>query len=72
MVDINNEIHIGNMKNFRKLYRTLSIDEILKYGIGTCIDQVKLMNYLLNKISVKNKTEKYPFDNKFCSQKHLI
>ena len=54
-LDINNEIHIGNMKNFRKLYRTLSIDEILKYGIGTCIDQVKLMNYLLNKISVKNK-----------------
>ena len=54
-LDINNEIHIGNMKNFRKLYRTLSIDEILKYGIGTCIDQVKLMNYLLNKISIKNK-----------------
>ena len=54
-LDLNNKIHIGNMKNFRKLYRTLSIDEILKYGIGTCIDQVKLMNYLLNKISVKNK-----------------
>lgn len=54
-LDINNEIYIGNMKNFRKLYRTLSIDEILKYGIGTCIDQVKLMNYLLNKMSVKNK-----------------
>ena len=54
-LDINNEIHIGNMKNFRKLYRTLSIDEILKYGIGTCIDQVKLMNYLLNKINIKNK-----------------
>ena len=54
-LDINNNIHIGNMKNFRRLYRTMSIDEILKYGIGTCIDQVKLMNYLLNKINIKNK-----------------
>lgn len=54
-IDINNNIHIGNMSDFRKLYRTLSIDEMLHYGIGTCIDQVKLMNYLLNKINVKNK-----------------
>lgn len=54
-LDINNEIHIGNMKNFRKLYKTLSIEEILEYGIGTCIDQVNLMHYLLNKINIKNK-----------------
>ena len=54
-LDINNEIHIGNMKNFRKLYKTLSIEEILEHGIGTCIDQVKLMNCLLNKINIKNK-----------------
>ena len=54
-LDINNNLHIGNMKCFRKLYRTLSIDEILSYGIGTCIDQVNLMHYLLNKINIKNK-----------------
>ena len=54
-LDIHNNIHIGNMKNFRKLYKTLSIKQILEYGIGTCIDQVKLMNYLLNKINIKNK-----------------
>lgn len=54
-LDVNDNIHIGNMKNFRKLYRTLSINEILKYGIGTCIDQVNLMHYLLNKINIKNK-----------------
>ena len=54
-LDINNEIHIGNMKSFRKLYKTLSIEEILEYGIGTCIDQVNLMHYLLNKINIKNK-----------------
>lgn len=75
-LDINNEIHIGNMKNFRKLYRTLSIDEILKYGIGTCVDQVKLMNYLLNKINIKNKmfaTRIYePNDfNKLDEEEHM-
>ncbi len=75
-VDINNEIHIGNMKNFRKLYRTSSITEILEYGIGTCIDQVKLMNYLLNKIGIKNKmfaTRIYePNDfNKLDEEEHM-
>ena len=54
-IDINNNKHIGNMKNFRRLYKTLSINSILEYGIGTCIEQVNLMNYLLNKINIKNK-----------------
>lgn len=54
-IDINGEIHLNTMKEFRKLYRTMSIDEILEYKIGTCIDQVKLMHYLLDKINVKNK-----------------
>ena len=54
-IDINNIIHIGNMKSFRRLYRTMTIDEILKYGIGTCIEQVNLMHFLLNKINIKNK-----------------
>ena len=54
-IDINGEKHLNTMKGFRKLYRTMSIDEIFKYKIGTCIDQVKLMNYLLNMINVKNK-----------------
>ncbi len=54
-LDVYNKIHIGNMKNFRRIYRTLTLEEILEYNIGTCIDQVKLMNYLLNKINIKNK-----------------
>jgi len=33
----------------------MSIEEILKYKLGTCIEQVNLMHYLLNKINVKNK-----------------
>ena len=75
-MDINGKIHIGNMKGFRSLYRTLSIDEILKYGIGTCIEQVNLMHYLLNKINIKNKmfaTRIYePNDfNKLDEEEHM-
>ena len=54
-IDINGNKHLNTMKEFRKIYRTMSIDEILKYKIGTCIDQVNLIHYLLNKINIKNK-----------------
>lgn len=54
-LDINNEEHIGNMKNFRKLYRTSSIEETLEHGIGTCIEQVYLMSKLLDRLNIKNK-----------------
>lgn len=54
-LDINNKEHIGNMKEFRRLYRTSSIDEVLNHGIGTCIEQVYLMSFLLTKINIKNK-----------------
>ena len=54
-IDINNEEHIGNMKNFRRLYRTSTIEETLKHGLGTCIEQVNLMHTLLDKIRIPNK-----------------
>ena len=54
-LDVDKKIHIGNMKNFRRLYRTMTIQEILKYGIGTCIEQVNLMHYILNNMGIKNK-----------------
>ena len=54
-IDINNEKHIGNMKGFRSLYRTMTLDEILNYGLGTCIEQVYLMKVLLDKINIPNK-----------------
>ena len=75
-IDVNNNIHIGNMKEFRRIYRTMTIDEILKLGIGTCIDQVNLMHYLLNKINIKNKmfaTRIYECDdyNDLDSDEHM-
>lgn len=54
-LDINNKIHLHTMKEFRKRYKTLSIDEILEYKVGTCIEQVWLMKYLFDKIQIKNK-----------------
>ena len=54
-LDINGCEHIGNMKDFRKLYRTSTIRETIEHGIGTCIEQVYLMSYLLNKLNIPNK-----------------
>lgn len=54
-LDINNKEHIGNMKNFRKLYRTSTIEETLNHGIGTCIEQVYLIKSLLDKINIPSK-----------------
>lgn len=54
-LDINNVEHINNMKDFRKLYRTSSIDEVLRYGLGTCIEQVYLMSMLLSKLGISNR-----------------
>lgn len=54
-LDINNEEHIKTMKDFRRIYRTSSVEEVLTHGIGTCIEQVYLMHILLNIINIKNK-----------------
>ena len=54
-LDIDNNEHIKTMKDFRKLYRTYSIEETINHKIGTCIEQVYLMHSLLNKINIPNK-----------------
>ena len=54
-LDCNKKKHIMTMKDFRKLYRTVSIDETIKCGLGICIEQVHLMHYLFNKINIPNK-----------------
>lgn len=54
-IDIDNVRHINNLKDFRRKYITRGIDDIIKEKIGTCIEQVFLMHYLLDKIGIKNK-----------------
>lgn len=54
-IDINDNKHIKTMKDFRKVYRTSSLEETIENGLGTCIEQVALMHYLLTKLNIKNK-----------------
>ena len=54
-VDLAGEKHINNLKGFRTNYRTLDINQILEHKIGTCIEQVLLMHYLLDELNIKNK-----------------
>ena len=49
-LDLNKEKHIMTMKDFRKLYRTVTIEDTIKSGLGVCIEQIHLMHYLFNKI----------------------
>lgn len=35
-LDIEGNKHIDEMKNFRKLYRTMTMEEIFEYKVGTC------------------------------------
>lgn len=54
-LDIYNEEHIENMKDFRKLYRTSSAEETLSHKMGTCIEQVYLMKIILDKLNIPSK-----------------
>lgn len=54
-LDLNKEKHIMTMKDFRKLYRTVTIEDTIKSGLGVCIEQIHLMHYLFNKINIPNK-----------------
>ncbi len=54
-VDANGEYHEGNIKNARELYRTMSLETVLKNNAGTCIEQAYLIHHLLDQINVKNK-----------------
>lgn len=55
-IDIYGNEHIKKMKDLKKTYKIFSIAETIEHGIGTCIEQVALMHYLLNKLNIKNKS----------------
>ena len=49
--------HTSEMKDFRRLYRTMSVTETLRQKIGTCIEQVALMHELLDAIGIPNQMD---------------
>ena len=53
--DVDGKMHMKTMKDFRRIYRTISVEDTLKLGIGCCIEQVNLMHFLFDKIGIKNK-----------------
>ena len=46
---------VNSMEGFRTYYRTSSIENTLKEKVGTCVEQVCLMNYFLNKLNIESK-----------------
>lgn len=75
-LDINDEEHIGNLENVRRLYRTASIEESLEHKLGTCVEQVNLMHHLLDTLGIPNKmfcTRVYETDdfNDLDAEEHM-
>lgn len=54
-LDLNMKPHIMTMKDYRKLYRTVSIEDVIRHGMGVCIEQVHLMHYIFDKLGIRNK-----------------
>lgn len=54
-VDNKNNLHINNLKGFRENYRISSIDEMKNTGLGTCIEQAKMIKTFFDKMGIENK-----------------
>ena len=47
--------HLNNLKGFRENYLISSIESILKSGVGTCIEQAKLIKLFFDTVGFENK-----------------
>lgn len=54
-IDKQKNSHINNLKGFRENYRISTIDEILETGLGTCIEQAKIIKYFFDRMGIENK-----------------
>lgn len=54
-VDKQGNKHINNLKGFRENYRISPIDEMLETGLGTCIEQAKMIKHFFDKMGIENK-----------------
>ena len=61
-LDKDRNIHYNDTSDARYKHITASIDEILKSGVGTCIEQGKLIKYFLDKHNIENKV--------FCNRRY--
>lgn len=57
--------HINNLKNFRENYRISTIEEVIETGLGTCIEQAKLIKLFFDNNKIANKLYCYRrYENK--------
>lgn len=54
-IDKHGKKHLNNLRGFRENYRISSITEIIRTGLGTCIEQAKLIKLLFDNIGLENK-----------------
>ncbi len=54
-LDYEKNEHIDTLIDFKEKYRTSSVKEILDYGLGTCIEQAKLIQYWFTLMGIENK-----------------
>lgn len=54
-LDKHKQEHVDTLKGFYENYRISSIDEILNTGLGTCIEQAKLIKYWFDLEGIENK-----------------
>ena len=54
-IDRFNNKHYNNLKDLRKNYLIASVEDVLKYHLGLCIEQVKLAKYFFDINNIENR-----------------
>ncbi len=54
-IDKDDKIHFNNLCDFRNNYKIASINKIIETGVGTCIEQAKLIKYFFDSIGLETK-----------------
>ncbi len=54
-LDKNGRKHLNNLKGFRENYHISSIKEILRSGLGTCIEQAKMIKSTFDMLGIESK-----------------
>ena len=54
-IDINGKSHEHSLEGIRDIYRINSLEQILKSGLGTCIEQTLLEHFVLDNLGIENK-----------------
>lgn len=57
-IDVDSIKHVDSLggNDFRAKYRTLGLEDTLKYRIGACIEQTNVTKYLLDRMGIENRT----------------